>query len=73
MKNNVALICAVGDNLLGKRGVSGDIFSAVKEANANVEMISEGASEVSLNFVVPMGQVIDVVKILHKEYIGERR
>lgn len=73
VKNNVALICAVGDNLLGKRGVSGDIFSAVKEANANVEMISEGASEVSLNFVVPMGQVIDVVKILHKKYIGERR
>ncbi len=71
VKNNVALICAVGDNLLGKSGVSGDIFSAVKEANANVEMISEGASEVSLNFVVPMGQVIDVVKILHKKYIGD--
>ncbi|MBR6203914.1 MAG: aspartate kinase [Candidatus Methanomethylophilaceae archaeon] len=73
VKNNVALVCAVGDNLLGKSGVSGDIFSAVKEANANVEMISEGASEVSLNFVVPMGQVIDVVKILHRKYIGERR
>lgn len=71
VKNNVALICAVGDNLLDKCGVSGDIFSAVKEAEANVEMISEGASDVSLNFVVPMNKVIDVVKILHDKYIGD--
>lgn len=70
VKNNVALICAVGDNLLEKSGVSGEIFSAVNEAGANVEMISEGASDVSLNFVVPMGKVIDVVKVLHAKFIG---
>ena len=70
VKNNVALICAVGDNLLDKCGVSGDIFSAVKEAEANVEMISEGASDVSLNFVVPMSKVVDVVRTLHDKYIG---
>ncbi len=72
VKNGVALVCAVGDNLLDKYGVSGDIFSAVKEAEANVEMISEGASEVSLNFAVPMSKVMDVVRILHARYIGER-
>ncbi len=71
VKNNVALICAVGDNLLDKCGVSGDIFSAVKDAEANVEMISEGASDVSLNFVVPMSKVVDVVRTLHEKYIGE--
>ena len=71
VKNDVALVCAVGDNLLSKCGVSGDIFSAVKEAKANVEMISEGASDVSLNFVVPMARVIDVVKILHEKYVGK--
>ena len=70
VKNNVALICAVGDNLLDKGGVSGDIFSAVKEAEANVEMISEGASDVSLNFVAPMSKVVDVVRTLHDKYIG---
>lgn len=69
VKNDVALICAVGDNLLDKCGVSGDIFGAVKEANANVEMISEGASDVSLNFVVPMSKVVDVVRSLHDKFI----
>ena len=73
VKNDVALICAVGDNLLDKCGVSGDVFGAVKEANANVEMISEGASDVSLNFVVPMSKVIDVVRTLHEKFIGGQR
>jgi aspartate kinase len=70
VKNNVSLVCCVGDDLLSKCGVTGDIFTAVKEAGVNVEMISEGASEVSLNFVVPMGMVMDVVAALHSRYIG---
>ncbi len=70
IKSDVALICTVGDDLLNKSGFSGDIFGAVKEANANVEMISEGASDVSLNFVVPIESAVDVVKILHKKYIS---
>lgn len=70
VKNNVSLVCCVGDDLLSKCGTTGDIFTAVKEAGVNVEMISEGASEVSLNFVVPMGMVMDVVAVLHAKYIG---
>ena len=70
VKNNASLVCCVGDDLLSKCGATGDIFTAVKEAGVNVEMISEGASEVSLNFVVPMGMVMDVVAVLHSKYIG---
>jgi aspartate kinase len=69
IKSNVALICVVGDDLLDKCGFSGDIFGAVKEANANVEMISEGASDVSLNFVVPAESATDVIKILHRKFV----
>ena len=69
IKSNVALICVVGDDLLDKVGFSGDVFGAVKEANVNVEMISEGASDVSLNFVVPAESATDVIKILHKKYV----
>ena len=51
--------------------MSGEIFSAVNEAGANVEMISEGASDVSLNFVVPMAKVADTIRILHKKFVGD--
>jgi len=71
VKSNMSLICAVGDNLLSKCGVSADIFGAVRDAGANVELISEGASEVSLNFVVPMDKSMEVVRILHERFVGE--
>ena len=70
IKSDVALICVVGDDLLDKCGFSGDIFGAVKDVKANVEMISEGASDISLNFVVPAEQATDVVKIIHKKYVN---
>ena len=74
IKSNVALICVVGDDLLDKSGFSGDIFGAVKEAGANVEMISEGASDVSLNFVVPSEHSTDVIKTIHSKYVtGEKQ
>jgi len=71
VKSNMALICAVGDNLLSRCGVSAEIFGAVYDAGANVELISEGASDVSLNFVVPTDKAVDVVRTLHKKFVGE--
>lgn len=70
IKSGVALICVVGDDLLDRSGFSGDIFGAVKEVNANVEMISEGASDVSLNFLVPVEQAMDVIKAIHSKYVS---
>ena len=46
------------------------IFDAAMEAKANIEMISEGASDVALNFVVPSGQANDVVMKIHERFIA---
>ncbi|MDI3541551.1 MAG: aspartate kinase [Candidatus Methanomethylophilaceae archaeon] len=72
VKSNMCLICAVGDNLLDRCGASAEIFSKVRDAGANVELISEGASTVSLNFVVPMDHATAVVKALHDGFIGDK-
>lgn len=69
VKSDVALVCCVGDDLLDKCGVSGDIFSAVKGVGTNVEMISEGASDSSLNFVVPMEMLVSTVRALHAQFV----
>lgn len=71
VKSDVALICCVGDDLLDKCGVSGDIFGVVKEVGTNVEMISEGASDSSLNFVVPMEMLVSTVRALHSQFVRE--
>ena len=70
VKDDMALICAVGDSLLENTGVAAKVFGVVAEVGANVEMISEGASDVALNFVVPSSRAIDVITRLHERYIG---
>jgi aspartate kinase len=70
VKEDMALICAVGDSLLENTGVAAKVFGVVAELGANVEMISEGASDVALNFVVPSSRAIDVIRKLHEMYIG---
>ena len=65
-----ALICAVGDGMLESCGVSAKIFSAVADVGANVELISEGASDIALNFMVGGSKAVDVVRRLHELYIG---
>jgi len=72
VKEGVSLVCAVGDSMLDSCGVSAKVFATVAEAGANVELISEGASDVALNFVVSNERAVAVVKLLHERYIGER-
>jgi aspartate kinase len=70
IKEDAALICAVGDGMLESCGVSAKIFTAVADVGANVELISEGASDIALNFMVGGAKATDVVKRLHELYIG---
>jgi aspartate kinase len=70
VKGDAALICAVGDGMLDSCGVSAKIFTAVADVGANVELISEGASDIALNFMVGGSKAVDVVKRLHELYIG---
>jgi aspartate kinase len=69
--DNVVLVCAVGDNMIDIPGVAARIFDAVEHAGGNLEMISEGASDVALNFVVPGYAAPSVVRKLHSMFIGD--
>ena len=70
VRSNMTLICAVGDGLLNRRGFCGDVFGAVKSVGASVEMISEGASEVALNFVISTDYATEVVKTIHDRFVN---
>ena len=64
-----AIVCVVGDNLKFTPGVAGRLFSAVGEANIN--MISQGASEINMTFVTDESTVADVVRRLHDAFFAE--
>ncbi len=68
IEHGVATISVVGDNLRMSRGVAGRIFSALKDVN--LRMISQGASEINVGFVVEEGEVLTAVNNLHTEFFS---
>ena len=65
---NKAVICVVGEGMRNAPGVSGRVFSVLGKNKINVEMISQGASEINITFVVDGKDAENAVKVLHKEY-----
>lgn len=63
-----AIICVVGEGLKHTPGIAGDVFSAVKDTGANIFMISQGASNINITFVINEEDVDKVVCSLHKKF-----
>ncbi len=66
MEGHKALICMVGEDIRGHNGMAGRVFSAVK--HINVRMISQGASEINMSFMIEESDVEDAVRSLHAEF-----
>jgi aspartate kinase len=63
-----AIVCVVGDNLRNSRGIAARVLHAI--SNVNINMISQGASEINISFVVDENNVDAVVRLLHDEFFN---
>jgi aspartate kinase len=66
MEGRKALICMVGEDIRGRSGISGRVFSAIR--HVNVRMISQGASEINMSFMVEESDVEEAIRSLHAEF-----
>jgi len=64
-----AIVCMVGENIRETPGVAAKVFGAI--ADTNVRMISQGASEINLTFVVEEEDVPQVVRQLHDVFFAD--
>jgi aspartate kinase len=64
-----AIVCLVGDNLRGTPGVAARTFSTL--GDINVRMISQGASEINLTFVIDEDDVPEAVRRLHAAFFSD--
>jgi len=64
---NQAMISVIGGGIRATPGLAAKVFNEIK--NINVQMISMGASELNLSFVVASGQAAEAIKRLHKVLI----
>lgn len=61
-----ALVCLVGEDIRGHNGIAGRVFSAI--SHVNVRMISQGASEINMSFMIDEEDVEEAVRSLHTAF-----
>jgi aspartate kinase len=66
LEGHKALICMVGEDIRGHNGIAGRVFSAIR--HVNVRMISQGASEINMSFMVEESDVEEAVRSLHAAF-----
>jgi aspartate kinase len=64
-----ALICLVGEDIRGQNGMASQVFTAVK--HINVRMISQGASEINMSFMIDEEDADEAVRSLHAAFFKE--
>lgn len=64
-----AIVCLVGENLREIPGIAAHVFGELQDIK--IRMISQGASEINLTFVVEEEHVPEIVRRLHKRFFSE--
>ena len=68
-----AIVSVVGENLRGRQGIAASVFGSVAAAGVNVRMISQGASEITINFVIQEEDVPAAVRRLHSDLFADAK
>jgi aspartate kinase len=64
-----AIVCLVGEAIRDTAGVAAKVFTAL--GDINVRMISQGASEINITFVIDEGDVPEAVRRLHGVFFAD--
>lgn len=65
---DVAMVALIGMGLRGTVGTASRVFTAVRNKDVNVIMITQGSSEINLAFVVRDSDAGTVIRALHDEF-----
>jgi len=64
-----AIVCLVGENLRDTPGIAAKVFGILEDVK--IRMISQGASEINLTFVIEEDDAAEVIRRLHKAFFAE--
>jgi aspartokinase/homoserine dehydrogenase 1 len=69
--DRVALINVEGAGMIGVPGTAQRLFSALREHGISVILISQGSSEHSICFAVPLGEALKAEQVVRQAFAGE--
>lgn len=65
LQDKQAVVCVIGEDIKRLHGISGDIFSSLRDNSIETKMISQGATRTNIAFVVDNNDVKKAVRSLH--------
>lgn len=69
LKPHYAIISLVGENMILAPGTAAKMFSALAKQNINIEMITQGASEINISCVVKEEVAIQALQTIHQTFL----
>ena len=73
VENGKAIVCLVGDNIRGRIGICANVFGVVAKSNINIHMVSQGASEINISFVIEESDAVRAVQALHAYFFADEK
>lgn len=64
--HNMAILSLVGKHMKNTIGTAGKMFMALAKAGVNIEVISQGASEINISCVVAEDKALFAMKAIHQ-------
>jgi len=62
----MAILSLVGRQMRNMVGIAGRMFSTLAQGNVNIEMISQGASEINISCVIEARDAVKALNLIHQ-------
>eukprot|EP00920_Eleutheroschizon_duboscqi_P007628 GHVT01017375.1.p1 GENE.GHVT01017375.1~~GHVT01017375.1.p1 ORF type:complete len:696 (-),score=79.82 GHVT01017375.1:306-2393(-) len=72
-EDGVAIVCAVGQDLLGRLGILGRLATAMAEANVNIKAVAQGSCERNITFVIDSKDATHALNAMHNAIYPVKR
>ncbi len=70
IRENIAMVSAVGRKMSSRPGVSGRLFRALGDEGINIRTIAQGADELAITVGVENEQYEDAVRVMYNSFAG---
>ncbi|BGP42099.1 Aspartokinase [Rhodotorula kratochvilovae] len=71
ISRDMAILSLVGKHMKNMVGVAGKMFSTLAEGNVNIEMISQGASEINISCVIEERDAVKALNLVHLKLLNQ--
>jgi len=64
-----AIVSVIGEGMKHQVGLAAQMFSCLSDAGINIEMITQGASEINMSVVIDQKDVDRAVELVHTRFL----